>query len=264
MRRKFDAATLFEKHRHDPKLVPYKTLKSVLDAVRSKKKALYFTGFPISCFGSGDPDFGELVHMAVERDLAVLIHNHRNSFPLERQEPDVFVLPLDQAWRVSALAALNETAFEGERRWSAAAEAQRSHLLGYTAKQRADWLASHRERRPVSGCNTIYTLLTKDQRQTVLDVGKRCFGSADSLDGMHFFFHRQHEYVKRNAASLVPKGLTLARVGLAWKVTWTLFGHFKEWKPRGLVSATISKKLAPTVTAGFESNVQFLTRRGWK
>lgn len=263
-RPKFDPAILFEPFKPDPKRAPYSSLAEVLDAVAARKKAMYYSGFPLSMLASGDEQFAELLHMAIDRDLTVVIHNRRIPFPLERQEPDVFVLPIEESWRVPAFAALRDAAFEGDGRWSNAAEAQSSYLLGYTAQQRRRWIAWQKERQAAWTCKTIYTLLTLEQKQLVLDVGRRCFGPALSLVGRAFFFHRQNDGVKKTAARLVPRDLTLARVGLAWKATRTFFGDFKNWKPRGLVTATATKKLAPMINAELLSNVQLLTSAGWK
>jgi hypothetical protein len=93
--------------------------------------------------------------------------------------------------------------------------------------------------------------------------GKRCLGPASAIAGMKLFFHRTAYQTKKPAVRLVPKGLTLARVGLSWKVSRKLFGHLRDW-PRSLVTVKISRRLAVAVNAGLRSNVQFLTTRGWR
>src|ERR1041385_7491485 len=87
-RRKFDPAVLFEPLKRDRTLDVYPSLTKVLDAVRDRKKAMYYTGFPLRAIAYGDEGFADLIRTAVERDLTVIIHNRRiPSFPLERQEP---------------------------------------------------------------------------------------------------------------------------------------------------------------------------------
>jgi hypothetical protein len=265
MGQKFDPSTLFQPWKRRTDLDPYKTEKNVLDAVRARKKAMLFTGVPISCIASGDDDFGRLLHMAFDRDLAVVIQNHPGTrLPRDRREPDVFVLPLDQAWRVSALNALNATAFVGEGRWSNSAEAQHSVLLGYTKKQRERWIAWQRERQAAWTCLTLYTLLTNAQKRTVQDLGRRCFDPSFADEGIDFFFPAGDGVAKANASKLVPKGLTLARCGLAWKVAFDVFGPLGTWKRRGVTSLTASEDQVRAVNAGLTSAVQFLTSKGWK
>lgn len=113
-------------------------------------------------------------------------------------------------------------------------------------------------------CQTIYTLLTREQKQLALDVGKRCFGPALSLVGRAFFFHNQNESVKKTAVRLVPRNLTLARVGLSWEASSKLFGEIRTWRGRSLISATATKKSARMINAALLSNVQLLTSAGWK
>src|SRR5206468_456536 len=109
---KFDPVILFEPFKPNPKLAPYSSLAEMLDAVAARKKAMYYSSFPLSMMTSGSEDFAELLYMAVDRDLTVMIRNQRIPFPLERQEPNVFVLPIEETWRVPAFAALRDVAFE--------------------------------------------------------------------------------------------------------------------------------------------------------
>ncbi len=262
MSRTFNSAILFERWKSDPKLVAYKSETAMLDAVQTGKKALLYTGFPISSIADGGEGFIWLLQAAFARGLAVTLFHRANGLPPERIEPNIYVLPLDQTWRISAVNALWETALV-DGPWTDAAERQLSLLLGYTPKQRASWTAAFKHRQAAYGCLTMYTLLSAAQRETVEAVGKRCFGPASALAGMTFFFHRTREVLKKTAAKLVPKGQTLARVGFAWKASDELFGPPKQLKGRGLVKAAISKQFARTATQSLRSNVQFLTSAGW-
>ena len=121
-----------------------------------------------------------------------------------------------------------------------------------------------RHERPVQGCNTIYTLMTDEQRDLVVSLGSRCFGPPSAVDGPKFFFRRDYSAMKKDAFRLVPKEYTLARVGLEWKTSEAQFGPWKTLKPHGVVTAVASKKLARRLNASLRSNVEFLTRSGWK
>lgn len=261
MTRKFNPATLFAPRKHDPKLAPYKSYEAVLDAVGARKKALWRESFSLRSIEDDSKGFVKLLKMAFERKLAVTLHNY-HPLPADRLQPNLYVLPLDQVWRISALNALRDTAFIDGGRWTLAAEAQESLLLGYTDAQRARWIEAMNHDRPAYGCNTIYTLLNNEQRELVMSVGKRCFGPAAGLEGMTLFFHRQYDDLKKNALRLLPKGTTLARVGLDWKACEALFGSLKTTKPR-LASVVLSKMTATSTNAGLRSNVQFLTASGW-
>lgn len=253
-RRAFDPAILFERWRPDPALAAYANDKEELDAVQAGKKAMLLAGFPVDYIAEGGRDFVALLRAAFRRGLAVTLYSRG-------EEPDVYVLPLDQTWRISALNALHETAFV-EGRWTLAAEAQVSLLLGYDEAQRDAWLASVRQRQPAYGCLTMYTLLTRAQRARVAAFGHRCFGVATEVEGLELFFHRQHESLKRTAARLVPKGLTLARVGLDWRAAEPIFGSLR--RARGLIRTVLTKRTARTLTRSLRSNVQLLTSAGWR
>lgn len=240
--RKLDPATLFERYRAPAS----RGERAELDAVAARGKALMVTGV-----GDAD-DLARLQREAFARGLAVVLTESAAG-------PDAFVLHLDQAWRLPALAALREAAFEGDGAWSLAAEAQASLLLGYTAVERAAWLADRRQRSAGYNCLTVYALLDDAARERAAAVGSRCFGAAQDIAGTRLFFHPGRELVRRDAFARVPGGLVLARAGLAWPAADELFGPRRSWGT-GLVEAAIPE--------GFDQRalrtpVELLTRKGW-
>ena len=259
MTRKFDPSVLFERYKPDP---AFKSDKAELDAVQAGTKAMMAISFPLPYIAAGGEEFVGLVRGALDRGLAVTICNE--ALPTSRSQPFpcVYVLPLDQTWRISALNAMHETMLV-DGPWTLAADAQHSLLLGYTPEQREVWLADVRHRQAAYGCKTVYTLLTEEQRASAVALGKRCLGAASELEGMNLFFHRTHELLKPDAGKLVPKDLTLARVGLDWKVVEPLFGSWEKLKPQRLVTGTITGKLGRQVTEALRTNVEFLTAGGW-
>jgi hypothetical protein len=263
MRGKFHPKSLFGEFKWPRNMAPYGSDDEVLDAVRDRKKAMMRTGYPFSCIAEGDENFAALLEAAFDRGLAVVLENRANELPKGRWEPLVYVLHLDQAWRIPALNALRNTAFVGDGRWSLSAEAQESLLLGYTDKQRKRWIAWQRQRKAAETCLDLYTLLTPTQLANARKLGMRCFGTAEQMKGMTFFFPRDGTVPKDDAAKLVPKGLTFARVGLSWKAAQEIFGDFKSWKSKWM-TVEISLANARVVSEGLKSNVQVLARSGWK
>lgn len=261
MARAFDPSVLFEREKRDPRLVAFKSQKDVLDAVASRRKAIWQTGFSMSYVAEGGSEFIDLLEGAFDRGLAVTLTSRSKAILRERHEPHVYVLPLDQTWRISALEVLREAAYV-DGPWTIAAEAQESQLLGYTTKQRTAWLAANRQWQSAFGCKTLYTLLTDEQRTTVVSLGMRALGTSNELIGRTLFFHNTRDALKKNAVKLLPKGLTLARVGLEWKATERLFGSWKTMK-RGFVKAVVAKSSAQNVADSFRSNVQLLSPKGW-
>src|SRR5205085_12128434 len=133
--------------------------------------------------------------------------------PFERQSVDVFVARPEELWRIPAWIALWETAFT-DRQWTNASEAQTSLLLGYTAKQRAKWLADTYQRRATWTGVTVYTPLTADQKRGVIALGQRCLGDEQELSSMTLLYNTRSDSLRANAARLVPRELTMARVAV--------------------------------------------------
>ncbi|MCX5746347.1 MAG: hypothetical protein NT062_28045 [Proteobacteria bacterium] len=239
----FAFATLFSPRRPDPKLRPYRDEVAALDAVAAGKKAMLFTSY------TPGARFTALVRAATARGLAVTLHDPDGS------EPNVYVLPLDQTWRIAALDALRETALV-DGNWTLASEALESLLLGYTAAQRARWIEAFRARQAAFSCQTVYALLTREQRDAVTALGHRCFGSPV---GLTLFFHTGEYDVRADAAKRIPKGHTLARVGFDWDVVDALFAD-----KSGIATATITPRTAARAAAAIRSNVQLLTGARWK
>lgn len=254
---KFDPGSLFVRYRHPRALVPARSLSRELARVAARTKAVYFTGYPIACFERGERELGELLRIAARDDLSVVLR------PRTSGECDVFVLPIDQSWRVAAHDALLEAALDSGERWSAAAEAHQSLLLGYSKAQRRQWLAYHAQLRAAWGGKTVYALLTVQQRSRVEDVARRCFGPRDTLGDLRLFYHAGRELVRRDAHRQLPRGTTLARVGLTWRAHDALFGRTTP-RNRAFRSIAITDRRAPIVAGGLMSDVQFLTARGWR
>jgi hypothetical protein len=252
-------AKLFEaRPRWDPKLAPYKTWRAELDALERGRKGMSVFGYPIDEVVRGGREFRKVIEDVLDRDLVIVLSKDElQMLRPEYQHVSVFAARPDQLWRIPAFFAMHETAFAGDGAWTAPTEALRSLLLGYTAAQRERWLAWRRQRQAGDSCATVYTLLTRAQRRAISDAGKRYVADIGRLT----LFARDRDDVLRSTAwRLVPRGTTIARVGLAWNVYRRLF---KPARRRGVMTAAIPKRLESVFHAGMRSNVQFLTTRGW-
>lgn len=263
MVRKFNFAKLFEsKWRFNRELVIYPTRKAHLDGMRSgKKQGLSLFGFSISSMTERGSEYLELLELAFERDLVVVLQNKPIvGLPFERQIPQLFVARPEELWRIPAWIALWETAFT-DGQWTNAAEAQCSLLLGYTKKQRATWLADMRQHR---ARGAVYALLTPEQKRRVVSLGQRCFGDNKDLESITLLFSRKGTRLRPNALRLLPSNVTLARVALGEEMFRKLFGDQSTWKRGSSIEARIPKRLAAEVNRTLTSNVQLLTARGWR
>jgi len=252
-------AKLFEtRARWDPKLIPYKTWRAELDALEAGRKGMSVFGFPMDEVVRGGREFRKMIDDVLGRDLVIVLSKDElQMLRPEYQHVSVFAARPDQLWRIPAFFAVHETAFAGRSAWTAPTEALRGLLLGYTAAQRERWIAWHRQRRAGDSCATVYTLLTHAQRRAISDAGKRYVADIGRLT---LFARSRDDVIKPTAWRLVPRGATIARVGLAWDVYRRLF---KPARRRDVMTATIPKLLESAFHAGMRTNVQFLTRRGW-
>lgn len=265
MPKRFDPTKLFERWRYrpDPRVSVYPDVESSLDAVQARKKGMAFFSSVVSSLASPGSEMAEWLQLAFERKLLVVLEvDAVPKWKLERQPVHVFLSQPEELWRVPAFIGLWKTAF-ADGRWSDGAENLMSYLLGYTEQQRKAWLKMHREDKPAWTCATVYALLSKNQKKLVESLGRRCFGPTETLEEIALFFHRG-DVLKRDAHALVPEDQTLARVGLRWKEFHLLFGKFDSMKKRGLISKLVPKEMAPAISSAFLSNIQFLTRSGWR
>lgn len=142
---RFNLASLFEPWTWTRNLRPYPSHDSILNAVSSGRKPIWRDDWLLANIEGGDPAFGKYLRKALERGLAVTLVQRDRKMPRERWCPEVYLLKLEETWRISALHALHETFWTRGSHWTPANEANKSVLLGYSAKQRS--ASSPRERR---------------------------------------------------------------------------------------------------------------------
>ena len=258
----FDPSVLFEKQAfwvHPPKRQPYPTDEAELDAVASRRKAMSMYSWTRDYLRTRE--FAWVTKQVLDRGLMLVLDPDESNaaVPQLLQGVQGFILHHDQAWRIPAYRVLWETAFESGR-WSDSAEAQMSLLLGYTKAERRAWLEQQRWRQAAWGCVTAYTLLTAEQRAAVETLGRRCFGQ----NTMTLIHHAELHLMKRNASALVPKHLTIARVGIERGFAGKLLGYSNRRKRTVIVSTTVSASRAKSLNAALRSNVQFLGPKGWR
>jgi hypothetical protein len=254
-----DLAGLFERERYGaPWHGPYPTLEAELDAVRDRRKGM--SGF--AWWSSDLADGRELVRFAdsvFDRGLAVVLFPGRLRVPVHGREVNAFALHLDQTWRVAAFEALADNADE-TRSWTDAHELHESALRGYTKAQRAAWIARARWQR----ADSIYMLLTRAQRARIELLDHRCLGRPSDAVDLTVFRHTRAHPVMQNAARLVPRGLTLARVIVPRRVHAELFGDLgKRARRRGVMTAQLAEATVKAINGALRGAVQLLRGKQW-
>ncbi len=244
MAKRFDPATLFEPWKARPAPAVYPTDEASLDAVKRRTKGMSLFWSSIDELGPRTSEIAHWLRLAAPRDLCVVLQAEPG-----RDDVRVFLARPEELWRVPAYDALWKTAFV-DGRWSDATENQMSYLLGYSATQRAAWLTAQREATPAWGSAVVYALLDADRRAAIEAVGRRCLGT----EGLTLFT-AGNRVLKTKVHALLPRGSTLARVGLERDAFQRLLGR--------KTSTSVPKKQMPALNAALLSNVQFLTRSGW-
>jgi hypothetical protein len=270
MSRRFDLGRLFEARLDEDrrKAAPYRTLAEELDAVRAGKKAISM--FPLAKPGAEPADdafLRALLRAAGARGLGVLVEPGVVGLGDAGDEGiTAYALGHEQGWRVPAIAALWKAALEERARsdaaWSDAAERQLTYLLGYSERERRVWMAQLRHRVAAWGARTVYALLDRERLAAIERLGRRCLGPAAAIEGMTLFVHAGGRALRRDAARRVPRGLAIARVGIAEAAYARLFGGGRGG--RGAIAIPAGARAARALARGVRSNVEILTRAGWR
>lgn len=230
---RFDPARLFE----SPRPARASSDAAELDAIAAGTK-------PMSLFVAAEDEVADYLALAVARGLTVTVHPETALDQLH-----VFVARPEEHWRIPAYLALWETAFV-DGRWSDASENLAGYLLGYTRRQRKAWLAAQHQAFPAWTSTTVYAIVEAAQRAAIDEVGRRCFASGLEL------FVAPGRVLRSTAVARVPRGHTLARAGIDPAVARRVFGAADR--------RALTRPLATLVNGGLRSNVQFLTRSGWR
>jgi hypothetical protein len=249
----FDPLVLFETTMSPPTGGPYPTYLDELDATRAGQKGMT-AFFWTREFVTDDGSFVIFAEQIFDRGLTLVLDpDEVREKDRRHQQVTAFALQPDQLWRVPAYRAHDDT--RGTR--TEASTRMQSHLLGYTEAQTRKWLAFERWREPERG-HGVFALLTRDERARVDGLGRTSFGAPEDIAGMELFRHGRGHMVKRTAARLVPRGLTLARAGLS---PWP----FSRSSGRPVIDRwTVMRKVAPRVSAALCTQVEFLGARGWR
>lgn len=275
MRPPLPLARLFESRRDAARAhaAPYRTLPAELDAVRAGDKAISM--FPLARPGDDPTDdafLRTLLRAATARGLGVLVQPGEPGALLDARVPrgvTAYALLPREAWRVPALEALWRTAAEAGG-WSDASERQLGFMLGYGARERRAWMAQLAHRIAAWGARTVYALLDRARLANVEALGRRGLGPPAAIEGMSFFVHARGLALRRDAARRMPRGLAIARVGLAEPAYARLFGsgpgrrRARSGEERGVIAAAANARAAAAIAAGLRSNVGLLTVAGWR
>jgi hypothetical protein len=253
--RRFDPASLFEHRTMRGAPRAYPSERALNAAVAARTKALSIGHERLRDVGTWLP---AMMRFAERGDLAVVISSRAS--PKSLQLMQVCMLPLEETWRLQAIAAFDATRFFDGSVF--AKDEQQSALFGYTPEQRAEWRAYQRDLAPSKPGITMYALIDAARRRSVESVGNRCFGPLD--DDLPIFWHPWRPNVKRTAFARIPRGLTLARFTLHNGILNALFGYDGAAREPQLDRTVITRRRMRAVTKALRSNVQFLTRMGWR
>lgn len=241
--------------------IPYKDYNEILDAVQARKKSLFAESVRLDDFCHSD--FMSLVTDVIQRGLTIVLHQTVPGSWAHGHEVGLYCLPIEEMWRIPARAALYQAALESDD-WGALGTVLESSLLGYTKKQRGDWLRSQRRGKASFDGVTVYAILNHQQAAQTESLGKRCFGAADDISGLRLFFNRRNRAIRGDASRLLPSGSTLARVAVEHSFFSSLFGSSSDWGEEDVIVVTLRSPLAADFVYSIRSNVQFLTEEGWE
>lgn len=220
----------------------YPTTARELDAVRDGEKALVYDAWPRDQLDNAD--HAELVAGALARQLAIV---HRG----DADEIHVYALHAAQMWRVEAHQLLLR------QRWSDAAEAQQSELLGYRPEAIRAWMATQRHERLGWGQQTVFALVDDAQRAALARIGGR-YLPPELVDGLALFCASGERVVRRDAHRRVGD-----RHVVRFAVEWAWFRGAFPTTDRPIIEVRFERRDADAINAALCERVEILGDDGW-
>ena len=210
---------------------PYETLRDELEAVRDRRKGIaFYSTFKLDQVADFLDD--ELAPLAHEFGLDVILRSKRIG---HHKFVDVYVLHLDQAWRIPA----NEIMFSGERvQWTDDLEFRSSRILGYTEDQIAEWMRLVQVTPRRWGQRTLFFVAERELLKALKPTGFKCL--PPTALGMRVYYDVNEMLVPRkNAERLLPFGGSLCRLMISHEHFVELFGVGSSWGRRKILTAQL-------------------------
>lgn len=247
----------------DRPLVPqYETVQGELASIRSGSKAMSAFEWSLDDFDS-DPEYLELIHLALEYDLTVIHKIMESGDPARRCR--VFVLHrAEDQWRVQAFLLLKETFKISSYRWSLELEGLTSRLLGYSEEQIHDWEAYEKAQNIGWTGRTIYIIVDENQRALLREHGDRCFPLSLRHQVIDAFSAIGGYRVRGIADDLLRSSrMSLGRLAIASSLYAEIFPNMRISGERGILVGQLTLEPIAHINARIVHGIEFWGPDAW-
>jgi hypothetical protein len=240
---------------------PYDDFTEEISAVKQGRKAISMFSFPSSAVEANDETYLALVESTLEAGLTLTVRQSPLSLP-GHEYICAFAYREGDAWRVPALL---ETirALRQYPPWSDGLEALESTLLGYSQEETAKWIAFHRARQLGWAGRTVYLLMTRDQRQRIIEHGSRSFPNDMPGEMVMWFVSRSRRPIRRDVALQCGPQHAVGRVAIARNSFDTIFLSSLKATSADVVWIELPTTRTVLMNVTLESKIEFLSPDGW-
>ena len=229
-----------------------------LAAIKSKNKAMsVFTG------KRGDEYFEAIEKEALDLKLVlVTLPQDGSTGSTKADQVSVFVTNTENLWRVQVYFSFLKI-MRSYQPWSNGAEHFQSFLLGYSDDQIREWIKYKNDIQVNWGNCTVYCIIQIADREKLDLLGNRCFHPECGASGIKIFIPKKRVILKTKVNNVLPAGLVIGRVAVAWRTASELFQNFESEDKSDFALATLAPQAIPAFNQGIRSGIEFFDEDGW-
>jgi hypothetical protein len=210
-------------------------------------------------------EYLDTVNKALSAGLSVVNRSFRSNHD-DLELVRTFVLYDTESWRIPAFVLIMRLLADSRYRWSDELERIVSWLLGYTDQQIEAWQAYQRRKRVGWSGQTIYFLVSNEDREAISDVGDRCFPPALRGECLEIFFASGHLIPRSDAHRIASLGnLQIGRVAVRQSLFKEIFkGKEVQTGMLGPISGRLVVESLRDINSRLCSKIEFLSDSGWE
>ncbi len=211
----------------------------------------------------GDEYFAAIEKEALDLKLVLMMLPEDGGIgSTKADQVSVVVTNTENLWRVQAYFSFLKI-MQSYQPWSYGAEHFQSFLLGYSDDQIREWIKLKKDTQVNWGNCTVYCLVPTVDREKLNLLGNRCFHPECGESGIKLFVPKKRVILKTEAYKVLPVGLVIGRVAVAWRTASELFQNFACEGESDFALTTLIPQAMPALNQGIRSTIEFFGENGW-